>query len=533
MHVPLSLAVIIGTVFVLADPPEWRNAQHQTPFRGTSPPKTNKVAIIGSGIAGASVAYRLQKMFGFRIPLELVVFEKNPQIGGFINSSIVDDDTYDLYADFVDTGASYFRKDDLCIHTAIDNVGLWSKVVEIPGHRFNKYWSGKNAGVWEDYRLLFQRDRDLKARSPPDHIREVWKYGPSVLTLRKIVNEKLSLFNSLYDEGSWPNLNLSDAVRNAGLEAESTTAATTYFFNAGISPKYLQEVVEPTVRKLFGRNLLDVNALSALVALDPASVYRVDSDPNGTQELVKRLLRLSEADIRLNTRVTSIKTSSGGGFLLNTTRLDGQSATDEDETERFDVVVIASHLHNANLDLDLYTEVGLPQHFEMANTHVTHFTTPQDIHLSPKKFNVMTSDQIPNTIYTTNKAKHGIMSLEHSKVWTSTAKPREGYLENIFKIVSTHEIPDSFIAELLGYPPDTPSHELPIQWMDRQAWPDYMLNEVRGPKLDSMQLARGLFYTGVSGELLPTMEMSCRVANKIALWAYGTLFFSPNLVEGN
>jgi len=88
--------------------------------------------------------------------------------------------------------------------------------------------------------------------------------------------------------------------------------------------------------------------------------------------------------------------------------------------------------------------------------------------------------------------------------------------ENLYKITSAGPIPDSIIAEMFGKSPETPLDTLGISWIPHQVWSLASPNRTRGPRLDNIELADGLFYIGIGEELLSSMEMSCRMGGWVA-----------------
>lgn len=106
--------------------------------------KPKRVAVIGAGIAGASAAYRLQEYHRSRLPLDITVYEANPQVGGRVKSVKVYDGAYGLQQ--VETGAHIFYSDDECLQATIDEVGLRQKLEP-------HYPRKKNVGVWDGTEL--------------------------------------------------------------------------------------------------------------------------------------------------------------------------------------------------------------------------------------------------------------------------------------------------------------------------------------------------------------------------------------------
>jgi hypothetical protein len=95
--------------------------------------------------------------------------------------------------------------------------------------------------------------------------------------------------------------------------------------------------------------------------------------------------------------------------------------------------------------------------------------------------------------------------------------------ENLYTISSETMISDSVIARMLGGSFNNSLSDLGVRWVHRQEWPLGAPRRVQGPSLDRVELTDGLFYTGISDELLPTMEMSCRMGSAIAELAFQRL----------
>ena len=105
-------------------------------------------------------------------------------------------------------------------------------------------------------------------------------------------------------------------IQQLGLEEESKMPANEYLIQNRVSAEVMRDIVEPTARALFAHNLTNLNALSALIAMNPAATHRLGSIPRGNMELVSRLVRLSEARTFLNTHVSKISSLSNGKYLI-------------------------------------------------------------------------------------------------------------------------------------------------------------------------------------------------------------------------
>jgi hypothetical protein len=487
-------------------------------------PDPKRIAIIGGGIAGSSVAYRLHDKYQHLLNFDIAVYETAFQAGGRINSTWVDDGA-NGYTGLVETGAQVFSADDVCIQSAIDEVGLRRKII-IP-------WSlRRSAGVWNGREFILRRHWDLKSRTWLEFAGDTWRYGTSPRQLRRLLKDKLPRFRKFYGEHSYPNPNLLDVIQWLDLAAESEQSAQGYLLEHGISEEYLHDIIQPTVRALYAHNFGDLNGLAALLAMNPSAVYQIHSRLRGNSELVYRLLRLSEAQIRLNSRVTKISKSAQGKYIVTAfVRNVLQDGTSDlpaiEEEEEYDAVVIATHLQGAGIQIDfpLAQNHSTPNPF--VERHVTFVILPITSTLSPRYFNLTSATAIPDMIFTTQKSKYGpgpeIFCIERSRV-AAGMQGCVGKEDNLYKIISAGPIPDSVIAEMFGEAPETPLDALDIRWIHNQVWPFAFPSRTGGARLNNMELANGLFYTGIGEELVSSMEMSCKMGGLVADMVFEKLY---------
>ncbi|KAF2814814.1 uncharacterized protein BDZ99DRAFT_185174 [Mytilinidion resinicola] len=520
MKLPLAFSFSLFAATVIArdvaqSPIDLHSTEDQTRQDGRK-----RIAIVGGGIAAASLAYSLYADYGYLQPMDLTIYEVAARVGGRVNSTLVDNLAY-TYGGFVDTGASTFSADDWCLQTAIDDAGMRREVVEgVPSYQ------QPTAGVWDGQTFVLRRDRDLKSRTQLEYARDILKYGLSARKLQKFIRDKLPLFHSLYSNNQDPNPNLPDAIRRLGLEEESRRPADEYLMGNGIPPEIIHNIIQPTVRALFAHNLSDLNAVSALIAMNPTATYRLESEPRGNLELVSRLIRLSEARTLLNTHVSMISRSSNGKYTMVVSVTDPLATLGTKENDEYDAVVIATHLQGAGIEFDFPAPL-LPKSLpDFVERHVTHFSTRQEIRLAPSFFNLTIANEIPDLIFTTSGSRISnetdIFTVEHYDTSDGFSGDMIEQI-NIYKIISSGPIPDSMILQMLGNSPDSSLQSSGVKWIDRQVWPLASPKHTRGPQLDNVELANGVFYTGLSDELLSSMEMSCRMGRRVAHMVYRKL----------
>lgn len=407
-----------------------------------------KVAIIGAGIAGASAAYHLRESYAYK-DIDITINEANDQVGGEIKSASFHDGKYGVQQ--VELGARSFFADDQCVQSLVDETGLRKRLSTRPSFH-------GSLGVWNGTDFLIRDDDDLFPKTSIDWARYERRYGCSVQTLRNWVSEELPLYrrsigryrHTRQSLGRWryAERTFADDMRVEGLSIELDSTASTFLSNL-TSPDFAKDIVEPITREWSGQNLAEMSSLAVLVALNPIATNSMGNGNN--LELVKRLLKLSEVDLRLHSTVTKILKSPVRTYhLISDT---GGQYIDNEEAD-YDAVIIATPLQVANVELDIDSNVASADSYSYLGSevprHVTHFTCPD--FLSPAYFNVASRSFIPRKIYTTQASNNGyppVLSIEHAIADLGL----DGCMlqgEDMFRVETTSPLTNTSILGLLG-----------------------------------------------------------------------------------
>lgn len=94
----------------------------------------------------------------------------------------------------------------------------------------------------------------------------------------------------------------------------------------------------------------------------------------------------------------------------------------------------------------------------------------------------------------------------------------------MYKVVTASPLPDTMILNLLGQEPDRALQDAGVRWGHRQEWKHAFLEYDGGAMLHNMEIADGMFYTGVGEEVLNSLEMSCRTGRRAANLLYDGIF---------
>ena len=475
-------------------------------------PLPAKVAIIGAGIAGASAAYHLCDQYA-HAGFEITIYEANSQVGGRIKSAKVYDDAYGQQ---VETGARSFYADDECVQFLVDETGLRRKLEP-------HYPVKKSVGVWDGASFIFRGEGDLKGKTWTDWARYAWRYGISVNNLRKWLSEKLPLFQRLLGRWEYANPSIPEDIENLGLTAELKSDAWSFFQNL-TSPEFTREIVQAITRVSFGQNLATMHGLAALAALNPAPTDSVIN--GGNHKLIERLIKLSDVDLHLNSTVAKIQTSPVRKYRLTIetpSHHHEQSSSSNDEAD-YDLIIIAAPLQMANIEFEIDIQIAASSPRPYTSRYVTHFTSANP--LSPAYFNLTTGASMPSKIYTTtstNLPSPLFFSIEHSLASFGL----DGCIaqtENLYRIVTASPLLDSTILRLLGQDPEIALEDAGVRWVHREEWKHAFLEYDGSAMLDNIEIADGIFYTGVGEEAVSSLEMSCRMGRRAADLLYNEKF---------
>ena len=495
---------------------------------GDSQNGPRKIAIIGAGIAGASAAHQLHERTREVYPLNVTVFEKDDHIGGQLKSTTLREKP----GTTVETGATAFHKDDWCMVEAMDGVGLQPATARTRGWHTPR----KTRGIWngENFQML-NESADEHPTLLQQFANLFWQYGlermlqPTEDGATKLGNAKSS-FQALRDEvtakfKSFARFrevkNLQRDLDEAGLGTAISISARDFLSNISSMEDHLvEDLIRPLIRAGTLQDIDDVNGLTALTSLQESKPI---SAQGGNQRVPHRLLKLSEAKVKLNATVTSIKPGSSRRWQIESqikTKTEVQNF--ETNTEEFDYVILTGPL--AQIDVDAIESssalrTAIPESY--VERHVTHFTSSRPL---SRSFFKMAHDQtLPLEILTAPNADIDDFLISITvEAMVQEANPSDvvAYDEYLYRAITTTAISDDQILSLLGEDPKADmcvgcKHES-VDWIHRQAWPFVGPRFTKEPLLENIEVATDFFYTAAGQRAASTMEMSCRMGRIVA-----------------
>lgn len=487
----------------------------------------SKIAIIGSGITGASAAFKLAESFRRRVappgqqPL-ITVFEKNEIVGGRITQAYAYNDSRFP----IDICAATFSTQDTCVTQTATSVGL----VVLPVNLNDPQTRGSGLGVWNGDGFVGFVEEDL-FRQPnvwPLYRKLKWykRYGNNPWASSGDAAQARTAFSVLLPQLVRPSdsqpgkPNLTQDIIDAGLQYyvqnfACAQDAPEIRFPAGKKGfRFVNEVLTAAQRERFLGSYMDLNVLEFLLGYEGQQESAIQG---GNLQLIERQLRIATTDLRLAREVKKIERQLTGDVkLTSVSTIDG--ATSEDT---FDAVVIATSLDRGNLTFEppLKGVNGLTQNY--IDSFVTHFTTPSL--LNGSYFN--RTGTMPQNVYTTYSAEDALDGKKEPPFFSlillmrlpsPDSGPQQDYL---FKLTSRSEIAETEIEKMLLTPvvPTDPK----IRWIDKRPFPQSIsTTEGSGGRckvlLENIEIAPNVFYAGGGEQVIGSAEFACRMGNNAA-----------------
>ena len=278
--------------------------------------------------------------------------------------------------------------------------------------------------------------------------------------------------------------------------------------------KFFNEAIIPGIRERFFTNGYDFNMLELYLGYEDENPTFVEG---GNIRVIERLLKLSGATIKTNTEVRKIEQLDADS---GERRIQLSFSGRDSKQEQFDDVIIATSLDRSNLTFmpDVSELPGLRQDYR--DSVVTLFTTAA--RLNPAFFNW--TDTMPQNILTTEKCIDGscdrppFFSLTFLKeVFSPANDVEESRLENLYKIVSTEEIPDTSIEKYL-MPMEDDDFAPVISWIYRENLPKSVAvaSDSFRDLLEEIEILPNVYYAGGGEQVIASAEFACRMGANAA-----------------
>ena len=355
------------------------------PMVGSATTATPRIAIIGAGITGASSAHYLHQLTSLCQPLDLTVFEAGDQVGGRIRSANVHNElTFDI-----EVGSAAFTEHDWCLKDAMQEVGL-KPIIRSRSACHTAAWDGNEMLV--SYRESNKPLSSAAWQSP----QWLWRYGFSLSKVYGMIKRTAEDFSSfaLFH----PFLDLSEKLRKSFSSQAILPSAASFFDNSRINTKLINEVIRAETRYRYARDLDQVNLLSSLLALRSTADVGIFQ---GNQRLPNRMLKIADAHVHLNHRVSRITTGNQKQWKIHSVYSDNPAEAQPLMFEaEFNIFVLTAPFASSAIDINfpMSMPISATEVRPYLERHVTLFSTLR--RLSPKYFNQPNDTVLPENIFT-------------------------------------------------------------------------------------------------------------------------------------
>ncbi|KAI7140617.1 hypothetical protein KC343_g7750 [Hortaea werneckii] len=505
LFIPILSHLLLASGLSFLDDYELGNiVGNRSAIQDSSP---DSVAIVGAGLAGASVAFRASEMFYPDSDLQLTIYERESSFGGRIR-------TIHPQTEFraaLELGATTFYTNDGCLMQLLHTVGVHhipsGDAQYLPIKRRSTTSQSKNKVAC-----------DVPDLSWPQFVKRLWRYGASEWRFR---NEYISALDKWHRFTiSQPFDSVQEAMGTLGLLPLISENALDYLDQVNVSRKFQEEIVRPCVRARLGQDLEEVHGLSALIAAGSSSTATV---VGGNSRLIERLIKLSGAHLSLSSEAIAIGRGQERRYRLAVKH--GSKDSEDIEYVEYDAVVLAAPLQLLDIDLS-----GLGLNLNTASTaknfipaHITHITSPFQLVTNSSSPSINIS--ITNDDLLTSSSSPGdtnILTVQGSDVcYFYGCPPATGCdlceLEYLYRIHSQRALEDAELVRMLGLEHDENVPLKGISWVRRDVWPKAFLPYSKGQDfVGKFELAPRLYYTGGGEEVMSSMEMSCKMGERVA-----------------
>ncbi|PYH79079.1 FAD/NAD(P)-binding domain-containing protein [Aspergillus uvarum CBS 121591] len=318
--------------------------------------RPTKIAIIGGGIAGISIAYELRNRESATWCPEVTLFERDARLGGRIHSVF----KYDEGRHVVEAGAASFWWEDPSLRRLFHEAGV--DLVDAHGRKIRDEPQSCSVGIFDGRAMVGIR---LSGPETWMHFaKQVWRNRWSGWFWLHLCIQFVSIARESRYWRDWRQL-FSHAADEAA---------------AAVNP------YEDEVTKLAGKYGL-------------SSRPQLSAD-GGNERALRRLALLSQATVHLRSTVTGIKVLDEQDFNLSwTTPTD--DGTEKKHTAHFDAVIIAAPFSQTGIAISPpHLQPPASASVEYTPLHITHFISRY--HIDPTVFSLSATDLIPDEIWNLN-----------------------------------------------------------------------------------------------------------------------------------
>ncbi|WCJ37836.1 farnesylcysteine lyase [Euphorbia peplus] len=442
-----------------------------------SPPT---ICIIGSGIAGSSVAHFLRLYSPINSPASgapIIIFERNAVVGGRMATVTLSSHTFEA-------GASI-------LHPLNYHASNFTKLLNLKRKTRDddedENDDDLSLGIWDGNKFVF---KTISVDSKSGVVRKIvsyansfymlYHYGFSLFKMNSFVQSTVNNFLKYYE--SFETRPIFDTVDGmlkwAGLHHLTTRTLHQQLLDLGLSPLLIQQLVTVITRINYGQSVY-ISGLAGAVSL-AGSGGGLWSIEGGNWQMAGGLINISDVQLHLNEEIHSIS-YLGEYYELNSTK----------GTYKCEVTVLATPLDELNIQFT--PPISVPKRY-LQHTHATFVRGL----LNPAYFGLKDVTEIPVLVGTIEDPDLPFSSISVLKQHNAT--------DMSYKVFSREALPDSVLDSIFSVRKET----VRINW---GAYPHYKAPEVFAPFILDGQ---HLYYVNAFENAASTMETGAVAAENVA-----------------
>lgn len=395
----------------------------------------------------------------------------------------------------------------------------------------------ESIGIWDGTQFVFSIKNSYSWWNIG---RLFWRYGLAPLRTQNLMKSTVGRFLRLYEEPIFPFQSLSEAVAAVDLLNATSSSGSSFLAANQISDLFSREIIQASTRVNYGQNLPLIHGLESMVCMATDGAVSIEG---GNWQIFDGALKVSQAEVKLNTSVTAIVRNGDGTVSITSHPSEDLDSSESAQKTVFDEVILAGPLQYSGISISPPFE-HIPDEIPYVKLHVTLLSSPHQI--SPRYFGLNSPKaRTPESVLTTlpegldlGSNPQGVGPADFWSISTlrtvnhPVMNDGEEHQEQhyVYKIFSPERPTAEFIAQILDidYSNDTESvvvskgnttiKDLPksdISWFYEKLWHPYPLLYPR-VTFEETLLAPGIWYTSGIESFISTMETSALMGRNVA-----------------
>ncbi len=355
-----------------------------------------KVAVIGAGVGGCSVAYFARMYLSGS---KVTVYESQNRVSGRVF-------TYRGNKIQKELGAEFFNFSNKIVSGLVAELGLQTKKLD----------DLMDIAVWDGSEFVFQFGQSLFHKI----FGLVSKHKLSVPKLIFRLKKAEGKIKNLYKHQQKSPVEFWRLFESSGLDKWYKHSFKAAILEHGIDQTFVDELLTPITRLIYCQNA-DIGGFAGLVALLGVYSQDVNKIKAGNDVFPQKLLEASNCSVKLETKVDTIEKRGDGSFQVSY----GEASS------VYDSVVVAAPLEVADISFEGVTVQNHLREYQKIYTRI------MKGQIDSSYFNCVSS-KVPSLVLTTKEA---------DPITLFSIKQTPNKKESFVTVTSLEPLGDSFVDE--------------------------------------------------------------------------------------